>query len=179
MFTQNETHSFWGILFILTLIAVALYKSYKKKYRPRFILKYIYNTIDGATKFFHLNNKHMKQVTFNGPAAAGKHTIARFTLSKDEAGNFPDLVEGSLRAETSDESVATAEVGDTDAANGVYTLKTTYTGKKGNVITKLVASPDLDGSGDEDIEAPLLSVITTGEAKSFNDDDVEVSELLD
>lgn len=161
------------IIIIILFIAWLLTDLYKQE-RQEFILDSVVYP-DGTTVYFSLNHTNMTTVTFKDVNAMGKKVIATFTLPVNEAGNRPTLVPGSLQAVSSNPEVATAELGTIDEENGLYPLVINYTGKKGSADCKLIASGDLDGSGDAPIEGLVTSVITTDEATGFGEP--AVSEL--
>lgn len=163
------------ILLIIIIIAIAwLLTDLYKQDRNEFILDSIVYP-DGTTVYFSLNHTNMTTVQFKDVDAMGKGIVATFTLPANEAGNRPTLVAGSLQAVSSNPEVATASVGTVDEENGLYPLVISYTGKKGSADCKLIASGDLDGSGDAPIEGLVTSVITTDEATGFGEP--AVSEL--
>ena len=162
------------IIIIFVLAIICTNKSVEVPVSPQFLLTKI--KIETLTMFFsQLKNTVMTTVTHKDVDAMGKKIIATFTLPKNAAGNTPDLVPGSLRATSSNEEVATASIGAVDATAGTYDLEIFYPGKKGSADCKLIASPDVDGSGDADIEGMVTSVITTDEASGFGE--AAVSEL--
>lgn len=138
-------------------------------------LFYAIKTEIPGTFFSSLNYTNMTEVRFLDTDAAGKKVVATFTLPANAAGNVPTLKEGSLRAESTNPEVATAAVGNVNAEAGTYDLEINFTGKKGSADCKLIASPDLDNSGDPDIEGLVTAVITTAEASGFGEP--TVSEL--
>jgi hypothetical protein len=147
--------------------------------KPGFEFYSFYAEMPGKFLSSSKNNENMQTVQFQDTLAMGKSCTLTKRLKKNSAGNYPDLVPDDYIASSSDESIATAEVGPMDPETGKYSLKTNYTGKKGAVVTTLSVNPDLDGSGDPRIEFSLATVITTEEANAANgfEDDGEVSGL--
>lgn len=163
------------------IIAMIIHYIVKRKRKVRFILYSIDSNIiiNGAMWYecYSSSKQHtnMKALSFNDAAAKGKGVTVTVTVKADEAGNFPTFKEGSLRAE-GENAVGKASLGESDPENGKYRLRIDFTGKNGSIDAKLIASPDLDNSGDADIEYLVSIVITTEEASAF-DDNAEVSEL--
>ncbi len=157
------------ILFIFCILAIALLVTdLHREDKQEFILDSIVYP-DGTTVYFSLNHTNMTTVQFRDVDAMGKSLVATFTLPANEAGNRPTLVPGSLQAVSSNPEVAVAQLGEIDEENGNYSLVIHYSGKKGSADCKLIASGDLDGSGDAPIEGLVTSVITTDEATAFGE----------
>jgi hypothetical protein len=159
------------VAFIIYLIGYSIFK--KKK--PKFVLTEISSNIKDSelqTFFYfhhHLKCTNMQPLIFTDVNAMGKFLLATFTIPANAAGNIPQPKEGTLKAVSTNEAVATAELGAVDAVNGKYELKIKYSGKTGSADCKLIASFDLDNSGDPDVEATITTVITTEEASGFGE----------
>ncbi len=161
----------------LLLIGTIVYYANRPTYKPGFVVKALITEIPGAFIFSPIKTStSMKNAQFVDEAAKDKVCILLATLKKNAAGNFPDVKLDTLRATTSDDTIATAAAS-YNSATGEFRLKTKYTGKKGDVLTQLFVSPDLDNSGDPDISFGLATHVTTAEAQGFDEESVTVSDL--
>jgi len=156
-----------SLAFIIFLLITLAYFT-KRKTNTVFYLLSI-ETENIKLFFSQLKSTKMTELRFLDTEAAGKFFTATFQLPANAAGNIPKFVADSVRASTSNTDVATAEVGEVNEEAGTYSLKVALKGKAGSADCKLIGNPDLDGSGDPEIEALLTVVITTEEAKAFGE----------